>query len=316
MKKKEKKFFLTLFLLFLFVIIVLRRKRIEQFTLSHPLKLVFVGDCMFGRDNNPFTENPFVHVEHVFNDSTHIFLNLETTISPEPLDDSYKDDKVFNYQATGEQLIKLRSLTDNPIFAAIVNNHTLDYKEQGFENTKQFLTDNTINYTVNDPIEKDNIVFFNATDHCGCRGDTLWKQHLDMIDYNNLEPVYEKVRHYPDQFIVYSIHWGPNWVDGEMPDHIKEFGRGLIDAGVNVVFGHSSHHVVQNPVEEYNGGIIIYSLGDFINDYAVKERYESDKALIVEVEVNDNNNQLSHNVIHVQRRFVNGNTGGSIPHII
>ena len=82
MKKKEKKFFLTLFLLFLFVIIVLRRKRIEQFTLSHPLKLVFVGDCMFGRDNNPFTENPFVHVEHVFNDSTHIFLNLETPDSP------------------------------------------------------------------------------------------------------------------------------------------------------------------------------------------------------------------------------------------
>ena len=129
MKKKEKKFFLTLFLLFLLVFL-LRRKRVEKFTLSHPLKLVFVGDCMFGRDNHPFTENPFVHVEHVFNDSTHIFLNLETTISPEPLDDSYKDDKVFNYQATGEQLLVLRGVTDNPIFAAIVNNHTLDYKEQ------------------------------------------------------------------------------------------------------------------------------------------------------------------------------------------
>ena len=314
MKKKIKCFFL--FLIFYFgLVLLLRRNRIETYeNQSQPMKLVFVGDCMFGRDNNPFHENPFVHVEHVFNDATHIFLNLETTISPEPLDDSYKDDKVFNYQATGEQLMVLRGLTDNPIFAAIVNNHTLDYSFKGFENTKQFLTDNTIHHTVNDPIERDNIVFFNATDHCGCRDDTLWKQHLDMIDYNNLEPVYEKVRHYPDQFIVYSIHWGLNWVDGEMPDHIKEFGRGLIDAGVNVVFGHSSHHVVQNPVEEYNGGIIIYSLGDFINDYAVKERYESDKALIVEVEVNEN--QLSHNIIHVQRRFVNGNTGGSIPHII
>ena len=242
MKKKEKKFFLTLFLLFLLVFL-LRRKRVEKFTLSHPFKLVFVGDCMFGRDNHPFTKDPFVHVKHVFNDATHIFLNLETTISPEPLDDSYKDDKVFNYQATGEQLLTLRGLTDNPIFAAIVNNHTLDYKEQGFENTKQFLTNNTIHHTVNDPIERDNIVFFNATDHCGCRDDTLWKKHLDMIDYNDLEPVYEKVRHYSDQFIVYSIHWGPNWVDGEMPDHIKEFGRGLIDAGVDVVLvGSTTSH--------------------------------------------------------------------------
>ena len=59
------------------------------------------------------------------------------------------------------------------------------------------------------------------------------------------------------------------------------------------------------PVEEYNGGIIIYSLGDFINDYAVKERYESDKALIVEVEVNDN--QLSHNLIHKLAHYLFGN---------
>ena len=37
----------------------------------------------------------------------YIFLNLETTISQIPLDDSYKDDKVFNYQATGNQLVHL-----------------------------------------------------------------------------------------------------------------------------------------------------------------------------------------------------------------
>ncbi len=315
MGKKMKRFFFFLVCYFGFLIFLrMNYNIIENYDISQPMKLIFVGDCMFGRNNNPFAENPFVHVEHIFNDATHIFFNLETTISPQPLDDSYKDDKVFNYQATGEQLIKLRGLTEIPIFAAIVNNHTLDYGFKGYENTKQFLTDNTIHHTVNDPIERDNIVFFNATDHCGCRDDTLWKQHLDMIDYNDLEPVYEKVRQYPDQFIVFSIHWGPNWVDGEMPDHIKEFGRGLIDAGVNVVFGHSSHHVVQNPVEEYNGGIIIYSLGDFINDYAVKERYESDKALIVEVEVNDN--QLSHNLIHVQRRFSNSDPQSSIPHLI
>lgn len=302
-----------LFLLFYFgVLLLLRRNMIENFDITRPMKLIFVGDCMFGRDNNPFTENPFIHVEHILTDSSHIFLNLETTISPNPLDDSYKDDKVFNYQATGEQLVHLRGIVEEkPIFAAIVNNHTLDYKEQGFENTKQFLTQNNIHYTVNDPIEKDNILFFNATDHCGCRDDTLWKQHLDMVDYNNLEPIYEKVRQYSDKFIVYSIHWGPNWVKGEMADHIKEFGRGLIDAGVNIVFGHSSHHVVENPIEEYNNGIIIYSLGDFINDYAVKPEYESDKAIMVEVIVNDNN--LSYNTIYVERRFINNS---SIPHII
>jgi len=316
MEKREKRLLIFLFLYFLMLLLLQRNMHEEFDNQSQTMKLVFVGDCMFGRDNNPFTENPFVHVEHILTDSSHIFLNLETTISPEPLDDSYKDDKVFNYQATGEQLSTLRSsIEETPIFAAIVNNHTLDYKEQGFENTKQFLTDNNIHFTVNEPLIQDGIVFFNATDHCGCRDDTLWKQHLDMIDYNNLEPIYEKIRQYSDQFIVYSVHWGPNWVEGEMADHIKEFGRGLIDAGVNVVFGHSSHHVVENPIEEYNGGIIIYSLGDFINDYAVRNEYNSDEAIMVEVERNDNDNNLSYNLINVQRRFVN-NSSGSIPHII
>ena len=45
-------------------------------------------------------------------------------------------------------------MEEKPIFAAIVNNHTLDYKEQGFENTKQFLTQNNIHHTVNGPLKK------------------------------------------------------------------------------------------------------------------------------------------------------------------
>ena len=308
-----KRFFL--FLAFYFGILVfLRRNMIENFSLYQPMEMIFVGDCMFGRNNNPFTENPFVHVEHIFNDSTHIFLNLETTISQMPLDNSYKDDKVFNYQSTGEQLINLRNSTENPIFASIVNNHTLDFKEKGFENTKEFLKDNNINYTVNTPLIKNNIVFFNSTDHCGCRDDRLWKEHLDMVDYENLEPIYEKIKPFYNDFVVYSVHWGPNWVTGEMSDHIKNFGRKLIDNGVNVVFGHSSHHVVENPIEEYNGGIIIYSLGDFVNVYAVRDEYESDKAIIVKVSVSENNN-LSYDVINVKRNFDESNKG-SIPHLI
>ena len=35
-----------------------------------------------------------------------------------------------------------------------------------------------------------------------------------------------------------------------------------------------------NPIEEYNNGIIIYGLGDLINDYAVKNSYKSDYAMI------------------------------------
>ena len=276
------------------------------------MKLIFVGDCMFGRNGNAFTKEPFINVAPLFKEATHIFLNLETTISNPLLSDDYKEDKVFNYQSNGEHLLSLKGVTNKPIFTSIVNNHTLDYGLKGFENTKEFLRNNNFLYTVKQKIEKNNIVFLNATDHCGCSDPDFWGEHVIMLDYNNLEPIYQKVLALKNKFIVFSIHWGPNWVNGEMDEKIKLFGRKLIDNGVNIVFGHSSHHILDNPVEEYNNGIIIYGLGDFINDYSIKKKYKSDEALICMID--KKGNKLSYQNIKVKRKFVKD--GGSIPEIV
>jgi poly-gamma-glutamate synthesis protein (capsule biosynthesis protein) len=47
----------------------------------------------------------------------------------------------------------------------------------------------------------------------------------------------------------------------------------LIDQGVDVVYGHSSHH--PRPIEVYRGGLVLYGCGDFINDYEGIGGYES-----------------------------------------
>ena len=273
------------------------------------MKLIFVGDCMFGRNGNPFSKTPFINVESLFKEASHIFLNLETTISNPLLNDNYKEDKVFNYQSTGEHLLSLKDITKKPIFTAIVNNHTLDYGLKGLENTKKFLRNHKFIHTVKQKAEHNNVVFLNATDHCGCNDPKFWGENVIMIDYNNLEPIYQKIKNISDKFIVFSIHWGPNWVKGEMDQKIKNFGRKLIENGVNIVFGHSSHHIVDNPIEEYKGGIIIYGLGDFINDYVIKPQFKSDKALICVI--NKKGKKLSYETIEVKRNFVK--EGGSIP---
>jgi poly-gamma-glutamate capsule biosynthesis protein CapA/YwtB (metallophosphatase superfamily) len=42
--------------------------------------------------------------------------------------------------------------------------------------------------------------------------------------------------------LVVFIHWGPNW--GWRPSaSIRALGRALVDAGADVVFGHSAHHL-------------------------------------------------------------------------
>ena len=51
-----------------------------------------------------------------------------------------------------------------------------------------------------------------------------------------------------------------------------EFAHGLIDAGFDVVHGHSSHHV--KALEIYKGKPILYGCGDFLNDYEGITGYE------------------------------------------
>tara|TARA_B100000963_G_C22608043_1_gene663528 strand:+ start:248 stop:1078 length:831 start_codon:yes stop_codon:yes gene_type:complete len=273
------------------------------------MKLIFFGDCMFGRNGHPFVENPFVNVEHILKHGSAIFFNLETTVSRPLLPAKFKKVKAFNYQCTGEQLDSLRKITKKPIFVSSVNNHSLDYGVQGHKNTMKFLKKRNFLCNSKRKVEHKNIVFFNATDHCGCKNPQLWAENIWLIDYDNLEPVFQRIRNVKDKFIVFSIHWGSNWVNGEMPQHIQEFGRRLIDSGVNIVFGHSAHHVVQNPVYEYNGGIIIHGLGDFVNDYSVDKKYKSNEALLCIV--HKKGKRLVPELVPVKRKFVQGRS--SIP---
>lgn len=81
--------------------------------------------------------------------------------------------------------------------------------------------------------------------------------------------------------VVASIHWGGNW-GYEIPPQQREFAHRLIDAaGIDLLHGHSSHHVMG--VEVYRGKVILYGCGDILNDYegiAGQEAYRGDLGLM------------------------------------
>ncbi|HJW09695.1 MAG TPA: CapA family protein [Holophagaceae bacterium] len=68
----------------------------------------------------------------------------------------------------------------------------------------------------------------------------------------------------PSDLVLVSIHWGSNWGYYVPPRHIR-FAHRLVEGGVDVVHGHSSHH--PRPLERYLGKLILYGCGDFIDDY-------------------------------------------------
>jgi poly-gamma-glutamate synthesis protein (capsule biosynthesis protein) len=65
-----------------------------------------------------------------------------------------------------------------------------------------------------------------------------------------------------------------------VPAEQVRFAHALVDGGVDIVHGHSSHH--PRPLEVYRDRLVLHGCGDFIDDYegiAGYERYRDDLRL-------------------------------------
>jgi poly-gamma-glutamate capsule biosynthesis protein CapA/YwtB (metallophosphatase superfamily) len=91
----------------------------------------------------------------------------------------------------------------------------------------------------------------------------------------------------PGDLAVVSVHWGSNW-GYAVPGAQVNFAHRLVDAGVDVVHGHSSHH--PRPVEVYHDRLVLHGCGDLINDYegiGGRERFRCDLRLLYVVSLDD-----------------------------
>ena len=109
----------------------------------------------------------------------------------------------------------------------------------------------------------------------------------------------------PGDLIIASIHWGSNWGYEIPPDQIV-FAHRLIEEGIAIVHGHSSHHV--KAIEVFKGRIILYGCGDFLTDYEGISGYEmfrGDLALMYLIELDSYSGELiSARLVPMQmRRF-------------
>ncbi|TFD13099.1 CapA family protein [Cryobacterium sp. TMT4-10] len=81
--------------------------------------------------------------------------------------------------------------------------------------------------------------------------------------------------------LIVSAHWGGNWGRSVPAEH-RVFAHAMIDAGAGVVYGHSPHIV--RAVEVYRSRPIIYSAGDFVDDYAVDPVERNDQTFVFVLE--------------------------------
>jgi poly-gamma-glutamate capsule biosynthesis protein CapA/YwtB (metallophosphatase superfamily) len=84
----------------------------------------------------------------------------------------------------------------------------------------------------------------------------------------------------PGDIVIASVHWGSNWGYEVFADQVG-FAHALVDGGVDVVHGHSSHH--PRPAEVYRDRLVLYGCGDLVDDYegiSGYERYRDDLRLL------------------------------------
>jgi poly-gamma-glutamate capsule biosynthesis protein CapA/YwtB (metallophosphatase superfamily) len=95
-----------------------------------------------------------------------------------------------------------------------------------------------------------------------------------------------------DDLIIASIHLGSNWGYEISRDQIT-FAHRLIEEGIAIVHGHSSHHV--KAIEIFKDRLILYGCGDFLTDYEGISGYEmfrGDLALMYLIELNSCSGEL------------------------
>jgi poly-gamma-glutamate capsule biosynthesis protein CapA/YwtB (metallophosphatase superfamily) len=173
-----------------------------------------------------------------------------------------------------------------PDVCALANNHVLDFGDDGLADTVAVLAAAGIAgvgagpdlrharrpVVLHPPNGGRVIVFAGGTASSGIPPSwaaTRRRAGVDVLpdlSAGTADEVGERVRRTKrdGDLVVFSIHWGTNW-GYDVPTAHTAFAHRLVEHGVDVVFGHSSHH--PRPIEVYRDKLILYGAGDFIDDY-------------------------------------------------
>jgi len=266
------------------------------------MALLFVGDVMLGRLVNAALRKqepvyPWGDTLALFQQADVRLCNLECAISDWGAPWSATP-KVFHFRSDAKNVAVLKAAHIDAV--ALANNHTLDFDYEGLFHTMDNLEAAGIQYAgagttitaASEPAiwevngkQLGLIAFTDNEPGWAATEDQpgILYVHLTLKDRRavNLLDMVRKTRALVDVLIV-SAHWGPNWGDDPPAEQIP-LAHALIDAGADVIFGHSGH--VVRGIELYRGKPILYCTGNFIDDYAVDEIERNDQSFIFVVEI-------------------------------
>lgn len=230
-------------------------EKIETITIS------FAGDCTIGSDES-YKRHTFHKVYKEVNDPSYFFqgvnrvflnddytlINLEGAFTNE----TKKAVKEYRYKGPPEycEILKKGGIDG----VTLANNHTMDYLQNGYDETVKTLNEWGIDYTNSVTYFIKNIKGVKI----GFLGYKAWSN-----EKNTKELLIKHVKEMRDKkvdFIIANFHWGDMYSYTPNTQQ-KNMAHYAIDNGVDLVIGHHPH--VLQGMECYKEKNIVYSLGNF-----------------------------------------------------
>ncbi len=240
--------------------------------------LTFVGDIMLGRGVKTSVYKNFAgdyaklfeYTAPFFTADDITFANLEGPVSDRGRDMGSKFS--FHFEPKIAPVLKASGID----IVSVANNHEGDWSRIAYDDTLKYLTDAGVlfagggeNYAkAIEPtiIEKNGVTigFLGFTDvgpHWMPAGEK--QSGVLLADDPNFDSIIKNASTKVD-FLIVSFHFGVEYNVGKHTERQALLAHKAIDDGAKIIIGHHPH--VIGDTENYNGGFIAYSLGNFIFD--------------------------------------------------
>jgi poly-gamma-glutamate capsule biosynthesis protein CapA/YwtB (metallophosphatase superfamily) len=272
------------------------------------MRIALAGDTMLGRKvgealaHTPPESLVSDEVASAAREADLFLLNLECCISDrgEPWPDPFKP---FFFRAPPQAVDVLRHIGVDAV--TLANNHALDFGVDALDDTLRRLDDAGIAHVGAGPdvlsaraplvleVAGTRVAIVAFSDH---PVDFAAREGRSGIAYADLDgglpawvrEVIADVAGRADITIV-TPHWGPNMTSRPVRD-VRRAAAALTETPATLVAGHSAHvfhGVGAHPREGQMPLVVLYDLGDFLDDYAVDPDLRNDLGLLVFVDVED-----------------------------
>ncbi len=245
---------------------------------KNSLSIALMGDAMLHRDvQKHFFEKPqdfaFTALNKVLQPYDLRLLNLENPVGVNGTPHPVQQPRV-TFCSHPDTVQILKNLHIDAV--TLANNHMLDYGEVALAETLEYLDRAGIGHVgagrneteANAPLRMEvngikiailGYVFIYSASTLRAR------ENRGGVSDHRIERILPRIAELKQQgyLVLVTIHWGQEYSFYPIPYQSAQ-ARQMIDAGATLIIGHGPHY--PQGIEDYGGGRIIYSLGNFIFD--------------------------------------------------